>query len=83
MKIKYAIQVSYYMYNSATDTEYEEWLYLGLEGEHRIFVFDDDVIERTKLFDTAGEAGAYVDKHFGPEKQRCSYSTVRVVEVNV
>ena len=79
--MKYAIQVSYYMYNSETDTEYEQWLYLALEGEHKIFVFEDDVTERTKLFDTAKEAGEYVDKHFGADKQRCSFNTVRIVEV--
>lgn len=78
--MKYAIQVSYYMWNSKTETEYEEWLYLALD-EHRVFFFEDHVIEQTKLFDTASEAGAYVDKHFGPDKQRCSYSTVRIVEV--
>jgi len=80
--MKYAIQVSYYMYNSETDTEYEQWLYLGLQGEHKIFVFDDYITDQTKLFDSAKEAGEYVDKHFGSDKQRCSYSTVRMVEVS-
>ena len=79
--MKYAIQVSYYMYNSETDTEYEQWLYLALEGKHKIFVFEDDVTERTKLFDTVREAGEYIDKHFGADEQRCSYSTVRIVEI--
>lgn len=79
--MKYAIQVSYYMYNSETDTEYEEWLYLALKGKHKIFIFEYEVNEKTKLFDTAREAGEYVDKHFGADKQRCSYSTVRIVEV--
>lgn len=79
--MKYAIQVSYYMYNSETDTEYEEWLYLALEGKHKIFIFEDEVSEKTKLFDTAKEAGEYVDKHFGADHQRCSFSTVRIVEV--
>lgn len=79
--MKYAIQVSYYMYDSATDNEYEEWLYLALQGEHKIFIFEDNVNEKTKLFDTAKEAGEYVDKHFGADCQRCSFSTVRIVEV--
>ena len=79
--MKYAIQVSYYMYNNGTDTEYEEWLYLALKGEHKIFIFEDNVNEKTKLFDTAKEAGEYVDKHFGADQQRSSYSTVRIVEV--
>lgn len=77
--MKYAIQVSYYMYNSETDTEYEQWLYLELED--KMFVFEDNVSDKTKLFDTAREAGEYVDKHFGKDDQRASYSTVRIVEI--
>ena len=80
--MKYAIQIDYFMWDEETQTDYTKWLYLGLMGEHRIFVFDDNVEERTKLFDTASEAGAYVDKHFGKDKMRCSYNNVRIVEVN-
>lgn len=79
--MKYAIQVSYYMYDSETDKEYEEWLYLALEGKLKIFVFEEEINEKTKLFNTAKEAGEYVDKHFRADKQRCSYSAVRIVEV--
>ena len=79
--MKYAIQVSYYMYDSATDKEYEEWLYLGLEGERKILIFEYNVTEKTKFFDTAKEAGEYVDKHLGAGQQRGSFSTVRIVEV--
>ena len=80
--MKYAIQLSYYMWNSETETEYEKWMYLGLQGKLKIFVGDDEITDRTKLFDTATEAGAYVDKHFGKDgMQRCSFSTVRIVEV--
>ena len=79
--MKYAIQVSYYMYNEETETEYEQWLYLALEGEHKIFIFEEDVTEKTKLFSTAREAGEYVDKHFGVDDQRASYSTLRIVEI--
>lgn len=78
---KYAIMVSYYMWNEKESKEYEEWLYLALEGERKLFVFEENVTDRTKLFDTAKEAGEYLDKHFGPDKQRCSYSTVKIVEV--
>ena len=79
--MKYAIQVSYYMWSEVTETEYTEWLYLGTEGGLKIFVFDDEVNEQTKLFDTAIEAGQYVDKYFGADKQRCSFESVRIVEV--
>lgn len=80
--MKYAIQASYYMYDSETDTEYEQWLYLAIEGERKIFVFEEDISDRTKIFDTAKEAGAYLDKHFSPNKTRCSFSTMRIVEIN-
>lgn len=79
--MKYAIQVSYYMYDSETNAEYEEWLYLALKGKNKIFIFEDEVNKKTKLFDTAKEAGEYVDKYFGADEQRCSFSTVRIVEV--
>lgn len=81
-KVRYAIQASYYMWDSIKDAEYEEWLYLGLDGY--IFVFDESVEKRTKLFQTASEAGTYLDKYFGIDKmQRSSFSTVRIVEVNI
>ena len=79
--MKYAIQADYFMWNDETQTEYSQWLYLGTEGEHRIFIFDSDVTERTKLFNTAKEAGEYVDKHFPPDDIRCSFGKVRIVEV--
>jgi hypothetical protein len=69
------------MYNSETNAEYEEWLYLALKGKNKIFIFEDEVNEKTKLFDTAREAGEYVDKYFGADEQRCNFSTVRIVEV--
>ena len=78
--MKYAIQASYYMWNKETETEYEQWEYLALD-EHKIFIFEDDVTERTKLFSTAKDAGDYVDKHFGVDDIRCSFSKVRIVEV--
>lgn len=79
--MKYAIQVSYYMWDEKTETEYTEWLYLGLEGKLKVFVFDEEINEQTKLFDTAVEAGQYVDKHFGADELRCSFESVRIVEV--
>ena len=81
--MKYAIMANYYMYNEETDTEYSQWHYLGLEGKLKLFVFDEDITDRTKLFDTAREAGEYLDKHFDPSEPRCSFSHVRIVEVEV
>lgn len=79
--MKYAIQVSYHMYNNEIDEEYDSWMYLALEGKLKLFIFEEDITEKTKLFDTAKAAGEYVDKHFGQESNRCSYSTVRIVEI--
>ena len=80
MNVKYAIVANYYMYKEGDD-DYTEPVYLGLEGEHKIFVFDEKVNERTKLFKTAKEAGEYVDKHFSPDKVRMSFKSVQIVEV--
>ena len=79
--MKYAIQADYYMWDDEMQKEYSQWLYLGTEGEHKIFVFHDNVDEGTKLFDTAKEAGEYVDKHFSPDDIRCSFSKIRIVEI--
>ena len=79
--MRYAIQLSMYKYDSEKDEEYEEWEYLGIKGEHKIFVLDEEINERTKIFNSAKEAGEYVDKHFSEDYQRCSYSEARIVEV--
>ena len=78
--MKYAIQASYYMWNKEMNWEYEQWEYLALD-EHKIFIFEDGITERTKLFSTAKAAGEYVDKHFGVGYVRCSFSKMRIVEV--
>lgn len=79
--MKYAIQASYYIWNNETEQEYTQWLYLGTEGKLKLFVFEEDINENTKLFDTATDAGKYLDKHFPPDKQRYSFENVRIVEV--
>lgn len=81
--MKYAIQLSMYKYDSEKDEEYEEWEYLGIQGEHKIFVLDEEINEQTKIFNSAKEAGEYVDKRFSDtdDYPRCSYSSVRIVEV--
>lgn len=79
--MKYAIQANYYMWDTEKEEETVKWLYLGVEGVMKIFVFDDEVNEITKLFNTAKEAGEYVDKHFSPEEIRSSFNGVRIVEV--
>ena len=79
--MKYAIQCSVYFYNEEKDEEYTEWKYVSVKGAHKIFVFEDSVTKDTKLFNTAKEAGEYLDKHFGKDSLRCSYQNARIVEV--
>ena len=78
--MKYAIMADYNMLDK-NNREYNKWLYLGIDGELRLFVFDEEIVERTKLFDTATEAGKYIDKHFGSKEGRICYKSVRLVEV--
>ena len=66
----YVIVVDYYMYSEEKGM-YTEPAYLGLEGEHKLFVFDEQIVNRTKTFNTAKDAGEYVDKHFS--KQSCCF----------
>lgn len=80
--MKYAIVAGYYFVDPEGKLDYiTKPMYLGLEGAHKIFVFDEEVNERTKLFSTAAEAGKYVDVHFNPNDMRCSFESVSIVEV--
>lgn len=80
--MKYAIVADYYLVDPEGKLDYiTKPMYLGLQGTHKIFVFDEEVTDRTKLFDTATEAGKYVDKHFNPNDIRCSFERVMIVEV--
>ena len=79
--MKYAIQASYYMWNGETEQEYTQWLYLGTKGKLKLFVFEEEINENTKLFDTAAKAGKYLDKHFPPDQCRASFENMRIVEV--
>ena len=75
--MKYYILVDYFMYSDEKG-DYTEPLYLGVEGEHKIFVFDKEVSARTKIFTSAKEAGEYVDKHFSDMPM--SYENLRIVQ---
>lgn len=80
--MKYAIVANYYHEDPEGKLDYiTKPEYLGLEGKAKIFIFEDTVTEKTKLFGTAKEAGEYVDVHFGPDKMRCSFESVMIVEV--
>ncbi len=79
--IKYAIIATCYGWDGENGCEKDEELYVAVEGEYKILIFEDSITNKTKLFSTAKEAGEYVDKHFGANDQRASYRTVKTVEV--
>ena len=54
---------------------------VGVKGEHKLFVLEEDITENTKIFNTARKAGEYVDKHFGDNDMRCNYDNVRIVDL--
>ena len=78
--MKYAIMADYNMWDDEKKEEYSKWMYLGVEDKLRLFIFDEEINENTKLFDTATEAGKYIDKHFSEDNRIC-YKNVRMVEV--
>ena len=80
--MKYAIKADYYMWNEEKGM-YTEELYLGIEGPHKLFVFDDQITERTKIFNSAREAGEYIDARdsLNNDAIRCSFESVKIVEV--
>ena len=80
-EIKYAIQCAVYCGDG--EKEWTEWNYVAIKTKLKIFVFEENITNDTKLFDTAKAAGEYLDKHFGKEEQRMCYEAVRIVEVNI
>lgn len=80
--MKYAIKADYYMW-SEEKGEHTEELYLALEGPKKLFVFEEDITERTKLFDTAREAGEYIDARdsLNGKGMRMSFKSLKIVEV--
>ena len=81
--MKYVIQVNLYMYNEETEKEYTQWNYLAVEGKLRLLIFEEDITNKTKIFNTATEAGEYVDKYFGSDDARIQFDRVRIMEVEI
>lgn len=63
----YAIMIDYYhcqvAENPDDDIMYKVPCYLGVD-ENTYIIFDPTITARTKLFETAKEAGQYLDIHF-------------------
>lgn len=88
--IKYAIVANYYFYelenpNADEDGVITKPVYMGLEKERKIFIFEHDLSENTILFDKAEDAGLYLDVKFPPKKveKRGSFESLMIVEVKV
>lgn len=56
----FAIMVDYYCW-SEEKGEYTMPLYLGVEGPRKLFIFEEEVTANTKKFETAEQAGKYLD----------------------
>ena len=77
--MKYVIMVDYYMY-SEEEGEYTESNYLAVD-KNKIFYFDRYIIDETKIFKSAEEAGKYVDKHFSDPNSQISFENLRIVQL--
>ena len=71
----YAIKVDYLMYNSETDSEYTEPVYLSIDTETKmkdgnpanLIIFEEEITDHLRVFDTEREAKKYM-------KEKCSDS---------
>lgn len=84
--MRYVIKCNYYHVNpnDPNDMDYTKPEFLGTEGKLGIFVWEDEVTERTKIFNNATEAGQYLDKHdaLNGYRQRCWCSDVYIAELS-
>ena len=80
--MKYAIMVDYNVdYDEEKDEVIGMPMYLGLEGEHKLFIFNTEIIDSTKLFDSAKEAGEYVDKYLSDSNSQISFTNLKIVQI--
>lgn len=71
----YAIKVDYFMYNSETDSEYTQPVYLSIDTETKkkdgtplnLIIFEEEITDHLRVFDTEREAKKYM-------KEKCSDS---------
>jgi len=82
---KFGIVVDYYLWDSKKEEEYTAPHFLYTDrSKFKILVFDesperDDIDLR--LFDSMGEAEAYMKKHGWFDMPQCSFENPRVVEL--
>lgn len=82
--MKYVIVVDYYVENpnNPNDMDYTEPHYLGVD-ENGIFIMATKITKRTKIFNSAKDAGEYIDNcnMLNGTNMRCSFKTVSVREL--
>lgn len=78
MENKFYIQVARWMYSDEKG-EYVEWQYLGTEGKLKLIITEDEITENTKEFDSAKDAGEYVDKILAKDYFRINFADIRIV----
>lgn len=77
--MEYVIMVDYYMWNEEIG-EHTKPHYLSVD-KNKMFHFTEDMINETKIFKSAEEAGKYVDKHFSDPNNQICFENVRVVQL--
>lgn len=78
MENKFMIQVARWMYSDEKG-EYTEWQYLGTEGKLKLIITENNITENTKIFNSAKEAGEYVDKMLEKDYYRINFADIRIV----
>lgn len=74
MKKMYAICGMYFIGQEfkGGDISYGKQMFLGVEGEHRIYVYDNELTERSLIFETKAEAEIYMEEHKLNRKTMCT-----------
>lgn len=83
----YAIKVDYFMFNSKTDEEYTEPLYLSIDTETKrkdgtlagIIIFEEEITDHLRVFDTEKEAKKYIKDH--STGYNVCYENPRVIKI--
>lgn len=85
-EILYCIKVDYFMWNSKTEEEYTESVYLSIDTETKkkdgtpmnLIIFEESITDHLRVFDTEQEANEYIDRK---ERNTCCYENGRVIKI--
>ena len=70
----YAICGLYYEMEKYKGNEvfYGKQMFLGVEGEHKIYVYDEKLNDRSLVFKTKEQANKYIEDHKMNKNQMCT-----------